>query len=56
MTLTRSEKEQIKDLEKRLEAIEKKLNRVQNIAVGIAVGGSLFGIKSIAELVSIFLK
>lgn len=56
MTLTKPEKDQIKKLEDRLAAIEKKLDRVKGIAVGIAIGGGLFGVKSIAEFISLLLK
>lgn len=59
MTLTRSEKEQIKALEDRLTAIEQQLSRIKNIVVGIMwglIGGAvIFGFISIREFIQ-FLK
>lgn len=56
MTLTKSEKEQLRTLEDRLSAIERKLSRIQNIvigiAVGIALGAIIFGFMSVKEFLS----
>jgi Na+-transporting NADH:ubiquinone oxidoreductase subunit NqrC len=57
MTLTKSEREQIQRLDGRLTDIEKKINRIQSIVIGIAIGvgigGAIFGFISIKELIGV---
>lgn len=53
MTLTKAEKDQVNRLEDRLDKIEGKLARIQNIVIGIAIGVGvgcvIFGVISLKE-------
>lgn len=57
MTFTRSEKEQVKKIEDRLQAIETKITRIQSIvigiAIGVAIGAVIFGVISFKEFFNI---
>jgi hypothetical protein len=42
--LTKSEKEQINNLEARLKSIETKITRIQTFVIGLAIGAGVMGV------------
>lgn len=55
MVLSRNEKEQVQRIEDKVEAIERRVNKIQNmvigIAIGIGIGALIFGFISVKQLI-----